>query len=88
MQFGSAFRKRLPGNTQRIFDVVSISVGLTRRAKETAELTIDLTNVGWIEMPVDIEIGCAAVLLASYGVSQLAESVQVIRGEKSNSIVK
>ena len=68
VQFGCAFRYRLSGDAQRIVDVVRVSIGLTRRAKEAAELAINVANVRRIEMAIDVEVSRASVLLPPHRV--------------------
>ena len=77
MKFGRAFIDCLSGDTQRIFDVVRVSVWLTRRAKEAAELAVNITNIRGIEMAIDVEVSRAAVSLPPHRVGQFAQRIQI-----------
>src|SRR5436853_7108714 len=63
VKFSRAFIDGLSGDAQRVFDVVRVSVRLTRRAEETAELAVYITDIRRIEMTIDVEVGRAALLV-------------------------
>jgi hypothetical protein len=88
VQFRRAFIDGLTGDAQLIVDVVRVSVRLPRRAKEAAELAVDITDVRRIEVTIDVEVGRAAMLSAAHSVRQLAERVQVISIEEGEAILK
>src|SRR3989442_13874146 len=88
MQFSCTFSYGLAGDAQRIIDVVRVSIRLARRAKEAAELTIDITDVCGIEMTVDIEICRAPMSPAADCVRQLAKRIQILRAKQSDAVVE
>ena len=64
---------RFAGDAKRIIDVVRIGVGLTRRTEEAAELAVGVTDVGRVEVPVDVVIGHAPVQAPPDGVGKAPE---------------
>src|SRR5437763_1277683 len=88
VQLSRAFTYRLSGDLQRIVDVVRVSVRLARRAIEAAELAVDVANIRRIEMPIDVEVSGAAVLLSTHYIGQLAERVQVVGMEKGEAVIE
>ena len=88
MKLGCAFAYRLTGEAQRIIQVVRVGIGLPWRPKEAAEFTIDVTDVRRIEMPIDIEISRASVLLPTNRIGEFAERVKVIRIKERNAILE
>src|SRR6266496_634946 len=64
VHFCCAFAYGLISKTQTVFDIVRVSICLTRRAVEAAKFTIGIADVGGIEMPVDVEINCSSVSLS------------------------
>jgi hypothetical protein len=73
VEFSGPFLYRFTSNTQAVFDVMRVSVGLPRRAIETAKLAINITDVSRIKVAVYIEEGGATVLPAAHGISQLSQ---------------
>src|SRR6185503_20697610 len=65
---------------QTVVDVVCVSVGLSRRAIETAKFAIGVTDIRRIEMSIDVEIGRAAMSSSSHDVGQLSESGKIVGG--------
>ena len=88
MQFGRAFADGPSGDAQTVVDIVRVSVRLSRRAEETAELAIDITDVRRIEVAIDVEVARAAMLLPAHRVRQFAERVQVVGVEKRDAVIK
>ncbi len=86
VQFGSTFLDGLSGNTQRLDDIMCVSVCISRGAIKTAELTIGIANICRIEVPVNIKIRGAAMLLAPHYVSQFAQGREIIRCIKCQPI--
>jgi hypothetical protein len=86
VQFSGAFVDSLTGDAQRILDVVRVRVRLPRRPKESAELTINVTDVRRIKVTIDVEICGAAVLLAAHCVRQFAETIQIVGAEKRDAV--
>src|SRR5437588_12834243 len=78
VQLSRAFTYRLSGDLQRIVDVVRVSVRLARRAIEAAELAVDVTNIRRIEMPIDVEVSGAPVLLTAHRVGEFAQRIQIV----------
>src|SRR6185369_14668634 len=74
VQLGCAFGNCPLCDFQTVVDIVCVSVGLPRCAVETAKLAISVTDVCRIEMSIDVEVGRAAMSLASHDVGQLPES--------------
>ena len=68
MQFSRAFIHSLSGDAKGIFDVVRVSIRLARRAKEAAELAVNVANIRRIEMTIDVEVSRAAVFLPPHRV--------------------
>jgi len=81
MQFSGAFGHCLAGNTQAVVDVVRVSVRLARSSIEAAKLAVDVTDVSWIEMTVDVEVSDFPVSLPSDCVGEFAEPGQIVRRE-------
>src|SRR5690242_840858 len=88
MQLGCAFSHGLRRDLQTVVDVVCISVRLSRGAKEAAKLAVGITNVGRVEVPVDVEIRGATVTPASDRIGEFAERRQVGCFIKRNAIVE
>src|SRR5947207_11218378 len=88
MQLSRAFVERLAGDLQRIIDVVRVSVRLARSAIEAAELAVDVANIRRIEMPIDVEVSGAAVLLSTNCVGEFAQRVEVFGMEKSEAVIE
>ena len=65
-----------------------VGIGLSRRTKESAELAVDITNVRWIEMTIDVEICRSSMHSPAHGVGQLAEGIEIVRVEESNAVVE
>src|SRR6267378_1834146 len=86
MQLSRAFRRRLSRYAERVVDVVRIGVGLARRAKETAKLAINITDVRRIEMTIDVEVSRAPVFRSPDGVGKFAQCVEIVCGEQSNAV--
>ena len=86
MQLSRAFRHGLSRDAERVVDVVRIGVGLSRRAKEATELTINIADVRWIEMTIDVEVSRAPVLRSPDGVGKFAQRVEIVGGEQSNAV--
>ena len=86
VQFSGTFRHGLSGDAQRIVDVVSVGVGLARRAKETTELAIDITDIRRIEMSIDVEVRRPAMLLSPHGVGKFAERVEIVGAEEGHAV--
>src|SRR5262245_38341054 len=77
VQFGRAFIHSLSGDFQRIVNVMCVSVGLARCAKEAAELTVDVANVRRVKVPVDVEVSRASVHLPPHRVREFSERVEI-----------
>ena len=88
VQFSRAFRDGLTRDAQGIVDVVRIGIRLTRRAKETTELAIGITDIRRIEMPIDVEVRRPAMLLSSRGVGKFAQRVEIVSAEESYAVSK
>jgi hypothetical protein len=86
VQFRRAFGHGLSRDPQRVVDVMSIGVGLTRRAKETAELAIDITDVCRIEVTIDVEISRPAMFSAPYGIGKFTQRVEIVCGKEGYAI--
>ncbi len=63
-----------------------VGVGLARRAKETAELAIDITDVRRIEVTIDIEVSRAPMFLSPHVVGKLTQCVEIVCGEKGDAV--
>ena len=63
-----------------------VSVWLARGSIETAELTVGVTDIGWIEMPVDVEVRDFAVSFSSDCVCEFSEAGQIIRSKERDAI--
>src|SRR5712691_1107282 len=88
MQFGRSFRDCLARDAQGIIDVMRVSVRLARGAVEPAKLAVNVADVRRIEMPVDVEISRAAMLLPADGVGEFAQGVEIVRREKRYAVFK
>src|SRR5712671_5306452 len=86
MQFSRAFRHSLPRDAQRIVDVMSVGVGLARRAKETAELTVDIADVRRIEMTIDVEVRSPSMFPAPHCIGKFTQGVEIICGKESYAV--
>ena len=86
VQFGRAFVDCLSGHAQAVVDVVRIGVRLARGTKESAELAIDVTDIGRIEMPVNVEISGAPVPPAANRIGEFAQRIEVVGGKERDSI--
>ena len=62
---------------QRIFDVVRVSVWVARRAVETAEFAVDVTDIRGIKMSIDVESSHASVFLPPHSVGEFPEGIQI-----------
>jgi len=65
---------------------VRVGVGLARRAKETTELAIYITDIRRIEMTIDVVVRRPAMLLSSHSVCKFAQRVEVVRAEESYAV--
>src|SRR6476620_2207643 len=73
MQLGRAFLHGFAGDAQAIFTVMGVSVRLSWGSIEAAKLTINIANVGGIQVPVHIEVGGAAMFPAAHAIGQFAK---------------
>src|SRR5687768_2143744 len=88
VKFSSALFYGLAGNPQTIVNIMRVSVGLSRRAIKPTEFAVGITNIGWVEVAVHIEIGSSPVLPAPNAIRQLAERRQIVCRKEGKTIVK
>ena len=86
MQLGRAFIHGLSGDAQGILDVVRVSIGLARRAKEPAELTIDIADIRRIEMTIDVKVSGPPMFPAPHVVGKFTQRVEIVGGKKGDAI--
>ena len=65
---------------------MGVGVRLARRAKEAAELTIDIADIRRIEMAVDVEVSRASMLLSPDCVGKFAQGVEIVRAEEGHAV--
>src|SRR6185437_1345146 len=56
VKFSGAFLHCFARHTQTVFNVMRVSIGLSRRAIETTKLAINVANVRRIKMAIYIEV--------------------------------
>ena len=88
MQLGRAFRDCLRSHFQAIVDVVCVGVWLSRSAIEAAEFAVGVADICRVEMPVNVEVGRAAVPSPSHEVCKFTECGKVVSGLQSDAVSK
>ena len=78
MQFSGPFADGLASDVQAFIDIMGVSTFLSGSAIEATKLAINVTNIGGIEMPIDVEVSSATVALSPYCVSELTQGRQVV----------
>ena len=88
MEFQGSFARALFGSRVNFFQRKVVSawrVGVTAKG---AELAMSDTNVGRINVPVDVEIGDVAVLFFAHVIREPADRQQVRRAIQRAAVVK
>src|SRR5688500_12335474 len=88
VKFSGALFYGLAGNPQTIVNIMRVSVWLPRRAIKPTKFAICVTNIGWVEVAVHIEIGSSPVLTSPNAIRQLAERRQIVCRKQGKTIIK
>ncbi len=88
MEFGGAFGHCLAGDFETVLDVMGVCVRLSGCAVEPTEFAVNVTDIGWIEMSIDIEIGRCTVKAASDSIGQLPQRRQIGCSIQCHAIVE
>ena len=88
VKLSCAFFNGLTGYAQAIVDVMRVGVRLSWSAIEAAKFAVGVTDIRWIQMPIDVEVSRTAVSPPSHDVRQFAECGKIVSGIKSDAIGK
>src|SRR5258708_7484169 len=78
VKLSRAFLHGASGHAEALVNVVRVSAGLARRAIKAAELAVNIANVGWVKMPIYVEVSNPSVFFPARYIRELTQGRQVV----------
>src|SRR5690349_21443440 len=88
VKFGDGLRVARSGGLECLFQRHGVGAGSVLLAAEGTEAAGGNANVGWVDVPVDVEVSHIPVHSLAHMIGQPAQSKDVRRAVKRNGIIK